>query len=186
MINTKSGDTLFYHYTAGRVTAVMQYTELSKKTASYKMQYDQYGRLVSMLWFDFNTANPLDSVATRQVLLQYHFDRNLAKKDEFRADAAGKLQWTGAEEYENYGAERSVDAFALLKDSFDEFVFLPQVKLQQTTPALVISKGVNNDSKTEYQYSSVNGLPTEKKGRMEFTRGADAGKVFNFVNRFEY
>lgn len=186
MVNTKSGDTLFYQYTAGRVTAVMQYTELNTKTASYKMQYDQYGRLESMFWFDFNTANPLDSVATRKVLLQYHMDGNLAKKDEYYAGASGALEWTGSEEYQDYGAERNVDGFTLLKDSFDEFVFLPQVKLQRNNPGLVVSKGVHNDSKIDYQYSSVNGLPIEKKGRMEFTRGADAGKVFNFVNRFEY
>jgi hypothetical protein len=186
MVNIKSEDTLKYHYLEGRIAAVMQYTVRQTKNASYKMQYNEHGKLVSMLWFDFNENFPLDSVPTRQVLLQYHADGNLAKKDEFRADSAGTFNWTGSVEYSNYDKGINVDAFGLLKDSFDDFIFLPQVKLQKDNPLTVISKGVINDSKISYTYNYVNGLPTDKKGIMEFTRGADSGKVFNFTNRFTY
>ena len=77
--------------------------------------------------------------------------------------------------------------FFLLKDFFDDVIFLPQVKLQKNNPGRVTITGTANDYElvNTYQYNSKQ-LPLSKTTRMKQVRGTGSGQEVVLTDHYSY
>lgn len=187
MINTLNNDFLVYNYTEGRVASIRHISAQDGKPAwRYDFTYNNIGQLEEIRWWAFPVPGG-DSVLDRKVLLQYQADGNLSKYDDYRRSLSGDFSLTITVELKDYDQGVNVDDFYLLKDFFDDLLFLPQVKLQKNNPRQLTWHGVDEDIIFNYSYQYDNNkLPLEKDYTILVTRGTNAGSQFTGRDQFLY
>ncbi|MBC7902299.1 MAG: hypothetical protein H7Y27_02715 [Gemmatimonadaceae bacterium] len=177
LININNDQELFYQYEDGRVSVIHQRDVLSGvKSMRYSCRYYPNGLLKEILWSKF-FAGRSDSVGVRKVILIYNADGNLAEFDDFRVNpATEELLWSQTTEILEYDKQINVDDFSLLKDTFEDVLLLPQVRLFKNNPLRLKTSSQQNDFLYVYRYDFVNKLPVRKHLVMTQTRGG-AGEM---------
>ena len=123
----------------------------------------------------------------RKVTLAYYPDGNLEQYDDYNRINPGEVTLTNSVKFTGYDQGINVDDFYLLKNFFDDLLFLPQVKLQKNNPAHVTMTGINNDYSIDYIYQyNANNVPTQNSHTIAITRGSGAGQQFTGTDQFSY
>lgn len=179
-------DTLSYTYANNRVVTI-RHTSAStgKPTWRYDFLYDK-DVVKEIHWWSFPSGP--DSVLYRKVIMQYYSDGNLQQYDDYYSQTTGgPVTLSTTVKFTNYDQGVNVDDFYLLKNFFEDVLFLPQVKLQKNNPAHVTMTGGYEDYVTDYTYQyNTNKLPTAKNYTVAVTRGPNAGQQFTFTDHFSY
>ena len=188
LINTNfNKDTLEYTYVNNRV-AIIRHTssQNGQLLSQYDFTYDNTGLLQQMRWWAFPQPGS-DSVLSRKVNLVYYATGNLQEYDDYNLDTANTLVLTSTSKFTNYDEGVNVDDFYLLKNFFDDFLFLPQVKLQKNNPAHETIQTPNTDYAIDYTYKyNTNKLPFEKDYIISITRGTNTGQQYAEKDQFTY
>jgi len=181
-------DTLLYTYANGRVVTI-RHTNANTGAPRwrYDFSYDGNAVLKEIRWWSFPTPGA-DSILFRKVILQYYADGNLQQYDDYNTDNNnGPVTLTNTVNFSNYDQGINVDDFYLLKNFWDDLLFLPQVKLQKNNPGHVTMTGATNDYVIDYTYQyNADKLPVQKDLTMTITRGANTGQQYTFTDRFSY
>ena len=185
MVNTRLNEVFTYYYSTGNVSYVTLHNNAGVKLRSYKLTYNNDRRLTEANYYVF-PGSTTDSLNERRVLLQYDAKGNLVKNEDYRTSGNQPLALSTVTQYAQYDNGTNTDDVYLLKDFMSHLLYLPQVKFQKNNPGVVTIQNLSTDYRIDYTYSYDNNLPVTKSGRMEQTRGADAGKVFNFTNTYSY
>jgi len=179
-------DTLLYTYSHNKVVTIRH---TNANTGSPLWRYDfLYDRdvLKEIRWWRFQSGP--DSVLYRKVALQYYADGNLQQYDDYNTDNNnGPVTLTTTVKFSNYDQGVNVDDFYLLKNFFDDVLFLPQVKLQKNNPGHETITGGAEDYVIDYTYQyNTDKLPVQKDYSLAITRGANAGQTYTFTDHFTY
>jgi hypothetical protein len=187
MINTMNQDSLVYFYANERVATIRHIAAADGKPRwRYDFEYNGTGQLEEINWWAFPVPGS-DSVLDRKVLLQYQPDGNLSKYDDYRRDLNGDFGLAITVELKDYDNGVNVDDFSLLKDFFDDLLFLPQVKLQKNNPRQLLWHGIDNDYTFTYSYQyGSNRLPLEKDYTILVNKGTNAGDQFTGQEQYLY
>ena len=119
-------------------------------------------------------------------MLTYQADGNLSTIESYFDITGGALSLEKTDRFSNYDNKTNVDDFYLVKEFFDTYLFLPQVKLQKNNPLKQQITGVQNDYEITYTYDFQNNLPVRKTGLMKQTRGSGSGQTLQITNQFNY
>ena len=151
MINTINNDTLLYNYANRQVISIRHTNATTGKPLwTYDFSYDN-NILKEIRWWNFPAAG-VDSMLYRKVTLAYYPDGNLERYDDYNSFNSGAVTLTNSVKFTGYDQGINVDDFYLLKNFFDDLLFLPQVKFQKNNPAHVTMTGINNDYTIDYNY----------------------------------
>jgi hypothetical protein len=119
--------------------------------------------------------------------LVYYPDGNLEQYDDYNSINGGDITLTNSVKFTGYDQGINVDDFYLLKNFWDDLLFLPQVKLQKNNPAHVTMTGINIDYTIDYLYQyNADKLPTQNYNTITVTRGSGAGQQYTGTDRFSY
>jgi hypothetical protein len=186
MVNTNNNDTLLYNYANRQVISIKHTNARTGKPLwTYNFSYDNY-ILKEIRYWNFPAAG-VDSILSRKVTLAYYPDGNLERYDDYNSINSGEVTLTNSVKFTGYDQGINVDDFYLLKNFFDDLLFLPQVKFQKTNPAHVTMTGINNDYTIDYIYQyNTDKLPTQKSYTIIATRGSSAGQQFTGTDQFSY
>jgi hypothetical protein len=186
MVNTRFNEQLTYHYTAGNVSYITQHNALGNKTRSYAMSYNSNKKLAEVKWYVFMN-NGQDSLLQRKAVLTYDAKSNIVKNEDYRLNVNNEFKLSTTTKYSDYDDGINTDDRYLLKADFGgHLLYLPQVKFQMNNPHVVTITSADTEYRIDYTYTYQNTLPVIKSGRMEQTRGSEAGKVFQFTNQYSY
>lgn len=172
----KFNDTIAYTYSNDKVTYIKHTNATDGRTVfTYIFSYDNTGLLNEVQWWDFVTSNG-DSAIFRKVNLSYYPGGNLQEYVDSTGDFLGHLAFAAKSKYTDYDDKVNVDDITILKGFFEDFLFLPQVKLQKNNPAHETYEGVAEDYSFDftYHYNSKK-LPIEMDQSSLVTRGNQAG-----------
>ena len=182
--NTKNGRYMLYNYSNGNVASINEFGLNNQKLVSYEFLYNSTGKLIQVNWKLF--AENAGGEIYKQHKLSYHADGNLAKL-ELWVKEPGPLHLASTETFDEYDNSTNVDDFYLLKEFFDSFLFLPQVKLQVNNPHKHNISNGDNEFEITYTYDfNTNNLPVKKSGIMKQTKGPEEGKIINLLSTFSY
>jgi hypothetical protein len=172
----KFNDTIAYSYSGDKVVYIKHTNSSDGRTVfTYSLTYDNTGLLKEVQWWDFVTSNG-DSALFRKTDFSYYTDGNLQEYIDSTGDFLGHLAFAARAKYTNYDQNPNVDDITILKNFFDDFLFLPQVKLQKNNPAHETYEGVAEDYSFDfaYHYNSKK-LPVEMDQATLVTRGNQVG-----------
>jgi hypothetical protein len=180
-----NGNTLVYVYNNGQVSDINEFSGRTGTIAfTYHFTYDANHQLVQAFWYkylDSGEASPF-----KRADLAYLADGNLASLDLYYAITPGQLSWSSKEEFSDYDSNTNVEDITLLKDFFDAYLFLPQVKLQRNNP---MKEHIISDV-NEYEISNAfdyqNGLPITKTSLVNQTKGGNGQGPIQGVTHFSY
>src|SRR5581483_1092608 len=128
-----------------------------------------------------------DSILNRKVILLYDARGNLQEYEDYNLDNTNTLVLSSTITFTNYDEGINVDDFYLLKNFFDDFLFLPQVKLQKNNPAHETIQTVSTDYAIDYTYQyNSSKLPVEKDYIISITRGTNTGQQYAEKDQFSY
>jgi len=182
-----SHDTLAYTYNNDRV-AIVRHTRSSDSAPlwQYDFSYDNTGLLKQIRYWSFH-APGVDSTLYRKVNITYFSDGNLQQYVDSTVDVTNQLALAAMVTFSGYDQNINVDDLGLLKNFFEDFLFLPQVKLQKNNPAHEIYVSVETDYLFDftYQYNSKK-LPLVKGETFLVTRGTDIGFQGTASTQFTY
>lgn len=182
--NTKNGRYMLYNYINGNVTSIDEFGLANQKLVSYEFLYNASGKLVQVNWKLF--AENAGGEIYKQHKLSYHADGNLAKLETWVNEPA-PLHLSSTQTFDEYDSSINVDDFYLMKDFFDSYLFLPQVKLQINNPTKHTISSDFTTFKIDYLYElNSNKLPLKKVGLMTQIRGTEIGKTFKTQSTFSY
>jgi hypothetical protein len=178
---------LLYQYTNGDVSSIKHINSRTGKPEwHYDFTYYNKHQLSEIRWFGFEN-NSRDSTLERVVQLAYYPDGDLSVFYEFRKNQDEYVVWSRTVTFDDYDQHINVDGFYLLKDFFDDVLFLPQVWLQQHNPVHVTGTSPAEDYTTEYTYQyNFDNVPLKKTAHRIVTKGANTGKEFTGEERFTY
>lgn len=187
MTDTNNDYFLSYQYIDGDVSSIKHINNRTGKPEwHYAFTYYNKHQLSEIRWFGFENNNK-DSTLERVVQLAYYPDGELSVFYEFRKNLDGYVIWSRTVTFEDYDQRINVDGFYLLKDFFDDVLFLPQVWLQRRNPERVTSTSAAEDYTTEYSYQyNFNNVPLKKTGHRIVTKGPNTGKESTSEERFSY
>ncbi|PWU00317.1 MAG: hypothetical protein C5B52_09120 [Bacteroidetes bacterium] len=182
-----NGDSLNYSYDKNQVISIRHTKAASgEKTWHYEFIYYNSELLKEIKYWSFANGST-DSVLSRKVDLQYSPDNNLTEYDDFNVDANGSLSLVARVKFTGYDNGKNVDDFYLLKNFFEDFLYLPQIKLQRNNPALQMYEGAVEDFTFEYKYSyNGDNIPVEKNANVSITRGPNTGQKFTSRSQYTY
>jgi hypothetical protein len=184
MVNAFNGNTMVYNYINGRVASIRDIRPDGIVLWNYSFEYLPNNQLKEVRWYRMTLAGA-DSTLLRKVTLAYHADGNLAFFDDFRNDT-GQLEWAQKMSYSNYDQEQNVDDFSILKDFFDNLLYLPGVRLQKNNARTELINGTQNDYEFTNTFQYQNGKPTLKSVRIVQTRGNQVGNLGDFTTTYSY
>lgn len=180
-------DTLSYKYVNNQVASI-RHTNANTGAPRWRYDFTYSGKnmLTEIRWWSFPTGT--DSTLYRKVILQYYADGNLQQYDDYYSDNnGGPVVLTTTVKFTNYDQGNNVDDFYLLKNFFEDLLFLPQVKLQKNNPAHETITGITNDYIIDYSYQyNADKLPVQKNSTLAITKGSNAGQQFTFTDSFSY
>jgi len=188
MINTNlNRDTLEYTYINNRVAFIRHTSAQNGRPLSrYDFTYDNTGLLQQMRQWAFPQPGA-DSILNRKVILLYDARGNLQEYEDYNLDNTNTLVLSSTITFTNYDEGINVDDFYLLKNFFDDFLFLPQVKLQKNNPAHETIQTVSTDYAIDYTYQyNSSKLPVEKDYIISITRGTNTGQQYAEKDQFSY
>ena len=181
--NSVNGDLLQYFYQQTNVHFISVHNKEGIKKAAYTFQYDNNKRLIQLACFKQTAAG--DSFCYRKVDLDYYADGNLKIYTDYRRNNE-QLTLTSIHRFSNYDDGVNVESISLLKDYFDNILYLPQVKFQLNNAAVEEVTGNDSDYMLNSQYNYQNGLPISKTGTLTVTRGTGTGSSFAFSIAYNY
>jgi hypothetical protein len=184
--NKKHQTGLQYAYDGNRVRSILHYNEREENVdAVYHLEYHFNGLLKSLSYFSYlNTKN--DSVLTRDFHFLYHDDGNLASVEEKRRGDNGGMVFSKAMMYAEYDEGRNMEGTGILRDFFDDLLYLPEITLQKNNPVVVkmATAGGKFLIRNHFQYQGE--IPILKMSKMTQTGGSGMGDSFTFVTRYTY
>lgn len=181
----KFNDTIAYSYSGDKVVYIRHTNSADGRPVfSYNLLYDNTGRLKEVHWWDFVTANG-DSTIFRKTNFEYYPDGNLQEYVDSTGDFLGHLAFAAKAKYSAYDQNINVDDITILKNFFEDFLFLPQVKLQKNNPGHETYESVAEDYSFDFtwQYNSKK-LPVEMDQATLVTRGNQQG--FQSTSKYLY
>ena len=183
----KFGDSLNYSYDKNQVSSIHHVKSLNGDTTwNYEFTYFNSELLKEIRWWAF-PAGGSDSVLSRKVSFQYNDDNNLVEYDDFGLDNDSNLVVVARVKFTGYDNGKNVDDFYLVKNFLEDFLFLPQVKLQRNNPAILTYEGTNEDYTFEYKYNyNGDNVPIEKNANVSITRGPNSGQKFTSRSQYTY
>lgn len=185
MTNMQNANSLLYSYNNNQVTEINEFSgQTGNKVFSYRFSYNTSHQLTELLWFEFSTN--ANGNLFKKAILTYQADGNLAAVEHYYNVSGGQLTLEKTDRFSNYDNKTNVDDFYLVKDFFDTYLFLPQVKLQKNNPLKQHITGVQNDYEITYTYDFQDNLPVKKTGMMKRTRGTGSGQTLQITNQFSY
>jgi hypothetical protein len=187
MVNQFNGNALVYHYTNGKVTTIRDIRPDNTVLWNYSFDYDVQNQLKEVRWYRF-TGDPgnADSLLFRKVELFYHSDGNLWRYDDYRDITGAGLEWSQRAEYADFDSARNVDDFSILKEFFDNLLYLPGVRLQRNNPRNEYLINAENDFEITNTWQYNDGVPVSKSARVRQTRGSDAGRDVTVGKTYTY
>lgn len=186
MVNAFNGNAMMYNYINGKVTSIRDIRPDGIVLWNYSFEYSADSKLKEVRWYSMILAGA-DSVLLRKVTLEYHADGNLASFEDYRdATGQGQLEWMQKISYSNYDQEQNVDDFSILKDFFDNLLYLPGVRLQKNNARKELIKGTQNDYDITNTWQYQNGKPVLKMANVVQTRGNQVGDLGNFSTNYSY
>ena len=144
--------------------------QTGNKIFSYRFSYNTLHQLTEIRWFEFSTN--ANGHLFKKALLAYQADGNLSTIESYFDISGGQLSLEKTDRFSDYDNKTNADDFYLVKEFFDTYLFLPQVKLQKNNPLKQQITGVHNDYEITYTYDFQNNLPVKKTGIMTQTRGS--------------
>ncbi len=184
MTNIKNQNFFLYSYANNQVSEINEYWgRTGNQKFSYRFSYNAGNQLIQVLWFAFDNSN---GTLFKKQELTYQPDGNLATIEHFYSIAAGPLSLVKKDLFSDYDDKTNVDDFYLLKEFFDSYLFLPQVKLQKNNPLRQQITTIQNDYDISYTYEYLNTFPVNKRLVMKQTRGTGSGQTKQFINQFSY
>jgi hypothetical protein len=185
MINIQNNNRIEYSYTNNNVSEINEFSgQTGNKIFSYKISYSSSQQLSKVLWFEF--SNGTTGNLFKKAMLSYQSDGNLSKIEYYYKISGNQLTLEKTDLFSDYDNKTNVDDFYLMKDFFDTYLFLPQVKLQKNNPLKLQIIGAQNDYDITYTYNYNNNLPVKKTGLMRQTRGTGTGQSLQIINSFNY
>lgn len=185
MTNLPNGNTIVYSYNNGLVSEVNELSGLTgNKVFQYKFFYNGNHQLVQMLWLDFNSS--ANGHVFKKAIFSYYPDGNLAKIEHYFDLSETQLVLEKTDFFSDYDNKTNVDDFHLVKEFFETYLFLPQVKLQKNNPRKQKIVTVQNDYEIVYTYTYQDNLPVSKFGIMTQTRGSGSGQMQELKTWFNY
>lgn len=172
---------LDYAYADGRV-AYIKNSKDGQAFWSYTLVYKE-DQLKEIKYYRHQS---IDSVLERKVQLFYGTDGNLSSYNDYWNTNEGQLKLSRRFVFSDYDDGSNVDDFYLFKNFFDDFLFLPGLKLQKNNPDKVQIFGDQNDYEIQYSYTYQGRLPVQKQGKFKQTRGGGEGKELLLVSRYAY
>jgi hypothetical protein len=183
--NIQNNNSLLYTYSNDQVVEINEFSgPTGNKIFSYRFSYNTVQQLTEIGWLEFST-NP-NGHLFKKALLGYYADGNLSTIESYYDITGGPLNLEKTDSFSDYDNKTNVDDFYLVKEFFDTYLFLPQVKLQKNNPLKHQITGVRNDYEITYTYDFQNGLPVRKTGMMQQTRGSGSGQTLQITNQFNY
>lgn len=184
--NKKHQSGLQYYYEDNRVKSIFYYkgTEENLETV-YHLEYHFNGLLKSLNQFRYLNIK-MDSVLERGFNFLYNDDGNLASVEEKRIGENGEMVFAKAMMYAEYDEGRNMEGTGILRDFFDELLYLPEITLQKNNPVVVkmATAGAKFLIRNHFQYQGE--IPVLKMSKMTQTGGSGMGDSFTFVTRYTY
>jgi hypothetical protein len=184
MINSFNNNAMVYTYSNGRVTSIRDMTPDGRLLWNYSFDYSTGNQLKEVRWYRFNNAGT-DSFLLRKVILEFRTDGNLAWFEDYR-NTTGVLEWEQKIEYTNYDKERNVDDFSVLKEFFDNLLYLPGVRLQKNNPGSELITSTQNTYEITNTWQYQNGRPIQKMAKVVQVRGNDVGDLGDYSTNYSY
>jgi hypothetical protein len=186
LTNVKQPSKLFYFYSGSNVTRIRTDNVLSGKTEwANHFQYDNFNRLTKITTYQYAT-NGIDSVKYRETKFNYNKEFNLTGYElSGRRDDGSFVLFTTAS-YTNYDTGNNVDEFVIYKQFFEDFLYLPNVKLQLNNPRKLYLKNGVNEYQVEYTYQYNNENPRTKRTKITQTKGSQAGTTTESLTQYFY
>lgn len=185
MTNTQNDNSILYSYSNNQVSEINEFSgRTGNKVFRYRFSYNINHQLTEVLWFEF--SNNTNGNLYKKAVLTYQADGNLTTIEYYYNISGTQLTLEKTDRFSNYDNKTNVDDFYLMKDFFDTYLFLPQVKLQKNNPLKHQITGSQNDYEISYTYEYQNNLPVKKTGLMKQTRGTNAGQSLQITNLFNY
>jgi hypothetical protein len=185
MINIQNNNSVVYSYSNNQVVEINEFSGMSgNKVFSYRFSYNTSNHLKEVQWFEF--SNNTTGNLFKKALLSYHADGNLATIEQYFNISGSPLTLVKTDKFSDYDNKINVDDFYLMKDFFDTYLFLPQVKLQGNNPSKHQVITPANDYDISYVYEYQNNLPVKKTATLLQTRGSNAGQSLIITNQFNY
>lgn len=185
MTNIQNANSILYTYTNNQVSEINEFSgRTGNKIFMYRFSYSPGNQLAEVHWFEF--SNSTNGKLFKKAVLTYQADSNLSSIEHYYNLSGSQLVLVKTDRFSNYDDKTNVDDFYLLKDFFDTYLFLPQVKLQKNNALKQQITGTQNDYDISYTYEYQNNLPVRKTGMMTQTRGTDTGKTLQITNQFNY
>ncbi|WP_336515568.1 hypothetical protein [Pollutibacter soli] len=186
LTNLKQPSKLFYFYSGSNVTRIRTDNVLSGKTEwANHFQYDNFNRLIKITWYQY-ASNGTDSVKFRETKFNYTKDFNLSGYEQFGRQDNGSFVLVATASYTNYDAGNNVDGFVIYKQFFEDFLYLPNVRLQLNNPRKQFLKTGVNEYQVEYTYQYNNDNPRTKRTKITQTKGSQAGTTTESLTQYSY
>lgn len=170
MTNIFNRDVLFYYYNGSQVKFIRNIKPNGRVVWNYSFEYNAGNQLTEVRWYRFNDAGT-DSTLLRKSTLEYFADGNLSQYEDYR-NTTGPLEWSGRYEFSDYDGGTNVDDFSVLKDFFDNVLYLPGVRLQKNNPRKLFITSLVNDYDITYTWTYQNNLPVNKSSKFILLRGS--------------
>ena len=184
--NKKHQSGLKYLYENNRIRCIQKFSGMEETvSAAYYLDYHFNGLLKNINYFEYGN-NKTDSLLSRTFSLMYHDDGNLASVEEKRIAENGTLQFSKAMMYGEYDEGKNMEGTGILRDFFDELLYLPEMTLQKNNPAVVkmAIAGGKFLIRNHFQYDGK--IPVLKMSKMTQTGGTGMGDSFTFMTRYTY
>ena len=175
---------MVYGYTNGRITSSRDMTPDGRLLWNYSFDYSTGNQLKEVRWYRFNNAGT-DSFLLRKVILEFRTDGNLAWFEDYR-NTTGTLEWEQKIEYTNYDTGRNVDDFSVLKEFFDNLLYLPGVRLQKNNARNELITSRQNTYEITNTWHYQEGRPIQKMAKVVQVRGNDVGDLGDYSTNYSY
>jgi len=186
MINEPNQDSLVYKYNNNdQVSSIYEFSGANGKLLfKYQFIYNTTGQLIQSFWYRYSQGVEADLI--KRADLTYYVDGNLAFLYLYYAATPGTLALTSKEEFLDYDNKMNVDDITLLKDFFDSYLFLPQVRLQKNNPGRVNITSDVNEYQIANSYQYRNDLPLVKFSLVNQTKGGNGQGPIKVETDFTY
>ena len=184
MINSFNNNAMVYGYTNGRITSIRDMTPGGRLLWNYSFDYSTGNQLKEVRWYRFNNAGT-DSFLLRKVVLEFRTDGNLAWFEDYR-NTTGTLEWEQKIEYTNYDTGRNVDDFSVLKEFFDNLLYLPGVRLLKNNARNELITSRQNTYEITNTWHYQEGRPIQKMAKVVQVRGNDVGDLGDYSTNYSY
>jgi hypothetical protein len=183
MTNIQDKSLLQYNYSGNEISSIRKTDSIGQPMWLYRFRFSN-GRPSEIDWIRFRTTQ--DSIIERRVLLEYFADGNLRQYQDLWRDATDVLSLSRTVRFSAYDHKKNVDDFYLLKNFFEDLLYVPGLRLQENNPGLVELSGASNDFRIEYLYDYRGSVPAQRRGLFRQTRGDGPSAATELLTNYFY